>query len=186
MPELPEGYIFAEMTRDDIPALIRVDRAASTLFEPTGLLDAEALDDHVPEEVFAGEMPKHNVFGIRDAYGRPVGFALVRERSGGLYLDQISVDPAHGRQGLGRALMLRVINEAESRRLPHVSLSTFRDLPWNGPFYASMGFKELARDKLEPYMREIEEAQKPYMDVTARCFMRRRVRRAPFWMKRSA
>ena len=186
MLELPDGYVFAEMTRDDIPALIRVDRAASALFAPTGLLKAEALDDHVPETVFAAEMLKHNVFGIRDAYDRPVGFALVRERNGGLYLDQISVDPAHGQQGLGRALVLRVITEAETRRLPHVTLSTFRDLPWNGPFYASMGFKELSRDKLEPYMLEIEEAQRPYMDVSQRCFMRRKVRRPLLWMKRSA
>ena len=70
--------------------------------------------------------------------------------------------------------------EAEHRKLPHVSLSTFRDLPWNGPFYASMGFREISRQQFEPYMIEIEEAQKPFMDVTKRCFMRRKVRRSLF------
>jgi predicted N-acetyltransferase YhbS len=97
-----------------------------------------------------------------------------------MYLDQVSVAPDHGKQGIGRALVLRVITETERRRLPHLSLSTFRDLPWNAPFYASLGFKELARDKMEPYMLEIEEAQQAVMDVTKRCFMRRKVRRPLF------
>ena len=79
-----------------------------------------------------------------------------------------------------RALLIRVLTEAERRKLPHVSLSTFRDVPWNGPFYASMGFKEIPHEKFEPYMREIEDAQRPFMDVTKRCFMRRKVRRALF------
>lgn len=180
MSDLPEGYSITPAELDDVPALIAVDKAASSMFAATGLLSDDALDDHVPAEVFEHEIPLFNVFVARNQHGWAVGFALIRMRGNGLYLDQVSVHPDHGQKGIGRALLIRILTEAELRKLPHVSLSTFRDVPWNGPFYASMGFKEIPNDKLEAYMREIEDAQRPFMDVTKRCFMRRKVRRALF------
>lgn len=180
MPDLPEGYSITLAELDDIPALISVDKAASALFEPTGLLTEAALADHVPPELLETEIPLANVFVARNEHDWAVGFALIRPRGTGLYLDQISVHPDHGKKGIGRALVIRTLAEAEARKLPHVSLSTFRDLAWNGPFYASLGFKEVSADRLEPYMLEIEEAQKPFMDVSQRCFMRRKVRRSLF------
>ncbi|MEO0607480.1 MAG: GNAT family N-acetyltransferase [Pseudomonadota bacterium] len=180
MSYLPEGYAITAAELDDIPALISVDKAASALFAPTGLLEPEAVNDHVPADVFAVEIPSANVFAARNQHGWAVGFALVRLRGSGLYLDQVSVHPDHGQKGIGRALVIRVLTEAEARKLPHVSLSTFRDLPWNGPFYASMGFREIPTERLEPYMKDIEEAQRPFMDVSERCFMRRKVRRSLF------
>jgi len=180
MSDLAEGYSITSANLDDIAALISIDKAASALFAPTGLLDESALGDHVPAEVFEQEIPAGNVFVVQNIHGWAIGFALIRLRGTGLYLDQVSVHPDHGQKGLGRALIVRVLTEAEFRKLPHVSLSTFRDVPWNGPFYASMGFKEIPREKLEPYMIEIETAQKPFMDVTKRCFMRRKVRRGFF------
>ncbi|MFN3211800.1 MAG: GNAT family N-acetyltransferase [Henriciella sp.] len=180
MSDLPEGYSITAAELDDIPALIAVDKAASSLFAETGLLGEDALADHVPAEVFEKEIPLFNVFVARNEHGWAVGFALIRLRGNGLYLDQVSVHPDHGKKGIGRALVIRVLTETELRKLPHVSLSTFRDVAWNGPFYASMGFKEIPYDKLEPYMLEIEDAQRPFMDVTKRCFMRRKVRRALF------
>ncbi len=180
MSDLPDGYTITAANVDDIPALIAVDKAASALFEPTKLLEPEALKDHVPADVFEAEIPLTNVFVARNQHGWAVGFVLIRMRGTGLYLDQVSVHPDHGQKGIGRALVIRVLTEAEYRKLPHVSLSTFRDVAWNGPFYASLGFKEIKTEKLEPYMLEIEDAQKPFMDVTKRCFMRRKVRRGLF------
>ena len=180
MSDLPEGYSITPGEPDDIPALIAVDKAASALFGPTGLLSEDALDEHVPADVFETEMPLGNVFVARNQHRWPVGFALIRPRGNGLYLDQVSVHPDHGQKGIGRALVIRVLTEAEIRKLPHVSLSTFRTVPWKGPFYGSMGFREISNDKLDPYMREIEDAQRPFMDVTKRCFMRRKVRRGLF------
>jgi len=185
MSDLPEGYSISTGRSEDIPAMIAVDKAASTLFETTGLLTSEALNDHVPPEVFEREIEVKNVFVARNRHGWPVGFVLIRTWHKGIYLDQVSVHPDHGRKGIGRALVIRVLIEAELRKLPHVSLSTFRDVAWNGPFYASLGFREISPARLDPYMREIEEAQRPVMDVSKRCFMRRKVRRNLFGFGRS-
>ena len=184
MSDLPEDFEIGLAIEADIPAMIWADKAASKLFEPTGLIEPEGLGDHVPSSVFVDEIPNETVFAARRNDGHAVGFAITRPRGKGLYLDQVSVHPDYGRNGIGRALVLRVLREAEARRLPHVSLSTFRDLAWNGPFYASMGFAELPREKYESYMYEIEDAQRKYMDVGKRCFMRRRVRRTLFGVRK--
>ncbi len=185
MLALPEGYSITTAVHGDIPALIEVDKAASELFAATGLINEDALDDHVPADVFETAMLGDHVFVARDNDDKAVGFILTSLRGAGLYLDQVSVHPEHGKQGIGRALVLRILKDTEYRGLPDVTLSTFRDLPWNGPFYASVGFREIRPEKLDPFMREIEAAQRPFMDVTKRCFMRRKVRRPLFRMRKT-
>jgi len=159
----------------DVDVLIEVDRAASTLFAPTGLLSEEALNDHVPAEVLSHAADTGDLFTARAAEGEPVGFALVSPRGGTLYLDQISVHPDHGRKGLGAALLGRVVDEAKKRKLRRITLSTFRDLPWNGPFYARHGFREIKRSDMADWMLELERIQAQDLDITKRCFMVRKL-----------
>ena len=65
-------------------------------------------------------------------------------RSGdGAHLEQLSVHPEHGRRGLGRALLRAGLEWAAAHDYPELTLTTYRDVPWNGPFYASEGFVEL-------------------------------------------
>ena len=177
MIELPPGYLLRSARPDDIPAINEVERAADQLFEPTGLLAGVEPGVGVPDRVYQSAMSNGLLFVIDLFEVGPVAFTLCSERMPDLYIDQISVDPRHGRKGLGSALLLKVFREAEARKIGTVSLSTFRDVPWNAPYYSRFGFKELSRKKLEPWMLELETAQAQYLDVTKRCFMRRKVRR---------
>jgi len=58
------------------------------------------------------------------------------------HLEQLSIAPEHGRQGHGRALLRAAIGEARRRGYERMTLRTFADIPWNGPFYSSAGFVE--------------------------------------------
>jgi ribosomal protein S18 acetylase RimI-like enzyme len=176
MQSLPEDYSITRSARDEIPALIAVDLAAGGLFADTGLLSAEALADHVPAEVFEHALEENDLLVARDRKGRPVGFALTSQRGGTLYLDQISVHPDHGRRGLGRALIARLADEARTRKLRCITLSTFRDLAWNGPYYRSLGFREIPQAKMAGWMRDLESVQAASLDVSQRCFMIRKVK----------
>jgi hypothetical protein len=49
------------------------------------------------------------------------------------------------RRGLGGALVSTVCTWARAQGCPTVTLTTFRDVPWNGPFYQELGFSELNR-----------------------------------------
>jgi GNAT superfamily N-acetyltransferase len=77
--------------------------------------------------------------------GRIVGFALMKQPGGRAWLDQLSVLDAW--QGLGFGTTLIDRTAAAARALGHdaLYLSTYRDVPWNGPFYARRGFAEVPR-----------------------------------------
>lgn len=48
----------------------------------------------------------------------------------------------HQGRGVGRALLAHAADWARARGLTALSLTTFRHVPWNAPFYASFGFRE--------------------------------------------
>jgi GNAT superfamily N-acetyltransferase len=86
----------------------------------------------------------------------------------------LSVDPAHGRRGLGARLVEASCNMAYARGARAMTLSTFHDLAWNGPFYTKLGFRELTPSDWTPglyvlHAREIDIK----LPIERRCFMRK-------------
>jgi GNAT superfamily N-acetyltransferase len=73
----------------------------------------------------------------------PLGFCRIDLVAGGTHLEQLAVHPDHGRQGLGRVLVRAACAWAKAHGQHDLTLATYRDVPWNGPFYASAGFVEV-------------------------------------------
>ena len=88
----------------------------------------------------------------------PVGFVHVLEIEGHAHLEQLSVLPEHQRRGIGATLVRASIDEARRQGFERLSLCTYRDVPWNGPFYASLGFTEAT--ELAPYERRLRETER--------------------------
>jgi GNAT superfamily N-acetyltransferase len=104
----------------------------------------------------------------------PVGFAHVEIREPNVaHLEEIDVHPDHGRRGLGRRLVTAVCGWAERRGYRAVTLTTFRDVPWNMPFYARLGFEEVPTTALSPALIAVlqDEARRG-IDQTRRVAMR--------------
>jgi GNAT superfamily N-acetyltransferase len=78
-----------------------------------------------------------------DAESPPVGFVHVLVIDGHAHLEQLSVLPDHQRQGIGAALVRAAMTEARAQGFQRMSLCTYRDVPWNGPYYRSLGFTEV-------------------------------------------
>jgi GNAT superfamily N-acetyltransferase len=70
------------------------------------------------------------------------GFARIDQLAGGAHLEQLAVHPDHTRQGIGRELLRAACAWASAAGYAQISLATYRDVPWKGPFYASEGFRE--------------------------------------------
>lgn len=87
----------------------------------------------------------------------PVGFVHVREVAGSAHLDQLSVVPASGRQGHGRALVNAAFDEARSRGYTRLTVRTYAEIPWNAPFYASCGFLESIPET--PFLRDLVDTE---------------------------
>ncbi len=177
MRRLPEDYDITRADSEEADRLVSIDREANTLFADTGLLSPDALLDPVPQGVLVGAIEAREVFVARHrASAQACGFAMTSQRGPSLYLEQVSVHPDHGRKGLGTALVRRVVEDARDRKFDSVTLSTFRDLPWNGPFYKSLGFREIRPGDQTDWMQELTALQAESLDVSKRCFMRRRTR----------
>ena len=77
--------------------------------------------------------------------GEVVGFAHVVLLDDGhetrAHLEQVSVLPEHGRRGTGARLVRAAAEEARWDGFGELSLCTYRDVPWNAPFYARLGFE---------------------------------------------
>ena len=72
----------------------------------------------------------------------PVGFAHVELREpDSVHLEELDVHPLHGRRGLGTRLVQAAFKWAGQHGYRSVTLTTFRDVPWNGPYYARLGFR---------------------------------------------
>lgn len=109
-----------------------------------------------------------------DDEDQPVGYALVDLVDGHAHLEQLSVVPEHGRQGMGQALVEAVVDWARARGDLAVTLTTFRDVAFNAPFYVKHGFTALddgdLTDGLQAVVaRETSEG----LDPTTRVVMRR-------------
>jgi ribosomal protein S18 acetylase RimI-like enzyme len=101
----------------------------------------------------------------------PVGFVHVLVLDGHAHLEQLSVLPAHQRRGIGARLVEAAKHEASARGFDRMSLCTYRDVPWNGPYYRSLGFSEVT--ELAPYERRLREKERDLgLDVNGvRCVM---------------
>lgn len=60
------------------------------------------------------------------------------------HLEQVAVDPSHQGRGHGAALLAAVAREVRRRGAREVTLRTYADVPWNGPWYARHGWVEVA------------------------------------------
>ncbi|GHC63845.1 hypothetical protein GCM10010136_05450 [Limoniibacter endophyticus] len=90
---------------------------------------------------------------------QPLGFLSAEFINRDLHVWELSVGLENQRRGLGRALMEHAIAEAGKRRVDALTLTTFRDVPWNAPFYQRLGFHILENDQLDARLRATLEGE---------------------------
>ena len=157
----------------DLPFLPAIERAAATL-----------LSGHAPESVLR-ETTSEQEFRAAQAEGRlwvalagdtPVGFAQVEVLGPtAAHIEEIDVHPDHGRRGLGRRLVTAACEWAAHAGYPDVTLTTFRDVPWNMPFYAQLGFEVVPSPELGTELAlVVQDETRRGLDPARRVVMRRR------------
>jgi len=135
----------------EAPLLPDIERRACDLFL-TIPATAGLPSCMTPLEKFEVAQREHLLWVARLG-GSPIGFALVERLGTGLHLEELDVLPEHGRRGVGRALVQEVCRYAQAHRVV-LSLCTFKDVPWNAPFYARAGFRVLRSDEIWPALSE--------------------------------
>jgi GNAT superfamily N-acetyltransferase len=154
MTVLEAGYQIRSARVEELPLLGHIEQSAASLFLDTPyafLVNAAPLPlDFVQQQFRSGR-----VWVAVDLHEEVVGYAIAREVDDTLYLQQIDVEPEHGRRGIGSALVNTVCLWARQQGYKIVSLSTFRDIPWNAPFYSKLGFHPVDEAELTPNFQQL-------------------------------
>ena len=165
-------YEIALAKPGDLPRIAPIELAAARLL--TGHAPEGVLEEVTPAEVLqAAQREGRLCVALSD--DAPVGFALVELlEPDAAHLEEIDVHPEHGRRGLGARLVLEVCQWAASNGYGAVTLTTFRDLPWNLPFYARLGFEVVATEHVSTPLRAIvEDETRRGLDPSRRVVMKR-------------
>jgi GNAT superfamily N-acetyltransferase len=140
MQTLKSGYAIRSAQIEELSQLATIEQAAAIRFQ--GTLYAFLADGApLPIEFVQQRFQAGQVWVAVDLYNIVIGFAITREVDRTLYLQEIDILPNHGQRGLGKALVETIQTWAANSGYAAMSLSTFRDLPWNAPFYAKLGFR---------------------------------------------
>jgi GNAT superfamily N-acetyltransferase len=146
-------YVITLARSRDLPQLAAIELAAAAL-----------LDGHAPPSVL-NETTDEAELRAAQADGRlwvaldrdaPVGFLQIDLLAPDMpHIEEVGVHPRHGRRGIGAALVRAACGWAERSGHETLTLTTFRAVPFNMPFYAKLGFEEVPASELRPELATV-------------------------------
>jgi GNAT superfamily N-acetyltransferase len=155
---LKSGYTIRSPQIEELALLPPIEQAAAARFQDTPyafLVDANPL----PLEFIQQRFQAGQVWVAVDQEDTVIGYAVTREVDRTLYLQEIDVAPSHGQRGIGTALIDHIRAWAKPSGYSVMSLSTFRDIPWNAPFYSKLGFRILDESELTEAFQQIRRQE---------------------------
>lgn len=177
--------VLATRDRDRLAAALGATEVAPKVRRalPRDLADLPEIDDRADSlfRVAGMDLPSipYPLDALRESKavfvaGDPaVAFVQIDEVDGNAHVQELAVLPAHMRQGLGTALLEAACDWAQSAGYPAITLTTYADVPWNGPFYEARQFTELA--ELTPELAEIRDWERDVgLDAVGRRIAMRR------------
>src|ERR1044071_6081216 len=153
-----DSYNIRFASREELPLLQDIERAAGELFINTAY-PFIATDDPISYELLYQQYEMGMVWVASNSDNTPVGFAVALPLDGLLHLEEIAVHPSHGKRGIGTKLVNAVCEWAKQKGYGAITLSTCRDIAWNGPFYSRLGFVVLTESGLSDGLREVREKE---------------------------
>jgi predicted N-acetyltransferase YhbS len=126
----------------DAAAMPEIERAAAVAFAGVPGLEGVDFTRTRSEAEFARLIRKGH--SLVAHVGETLAGFLVAERfSRELHIWEMDVAPAFQRQGIGAGLVRAAQIDARNSGITALTLTTFRDVAWNAPFYARLGFDEV-------------------------------------------
>lgn len=173
---MSDDYVIELAAPTQIAALAAIELSAATLFRGWDVPDA-IMRETTPPSVLRAAQACGLLWVAVDRDGDPLGFTYVEATPNRVHLEELDVHPDWGRRGIGTALIREVERWAVANGRRQLSLTTFRDVPWNAPFYQRLGFETIAAADLDADLAERLEAEaRRGLDPARRVAMRKRLR----------
>lgn len=166
-------------TRADLPLLPSVERSAAALFAQAGPeLAWLAQGETLPLSTLQALQRQGGLWVAADGSNTPVGFLAADVLDGQLFIVELSVALPQQRQGLGARLLDAAAAHAQTLGCACLTLSTYRHVPWNAPYYARHGFSAIDAVALGAgHARKLAREAQDGHDPALRCLMRKRLAR---------
>lgn len=150
-----------EIAADEPPPLATLDRYRASGWAWVVTINTTDADESVVDTAAVDTIAGYVIADVLDDIGpggmTASGGAGAAAGARAAHVEQVSVDPRYARSGLGRRLLDHVAEVARRRGLDAVTLTTFRDVPWNAPYYERCGFRVLADDEIGPGLRRVRD-----------------------------
>lgn len=157
----------------DADVLPGVERCAGELFRSVPEL-AWLADEPVTDAAgHARNIASGSVWVAVADESEVVGFLSAETIDNELHIQELSVSRRFQGQGLGRQLLQTALESARHCGLEAMTLTTFRELPWNEAFYQRFGFETLPADNIGPRLRAVLRNEVDHgLPPSRRCAMR--------------
>ena len=160
----------------DVPLLPDIERSSGEIFRQWPGLEWIAEDDVQSKEQHRALITDGVAF-VAELQGYGIAAFLNGEVTPhALHIWQMAVHRDQHRRGIGRKLMEAAQQFATDHGIDALTLTTFREVPWNEPYYHRLGFITLDCEDLDPRMKAILEAEEHAgLPTTMRCAMKKPV-----------
>ncbi|WFP75292.1 GNAT family N-acetyltransferase [Mesorhizobium sp. WSM4906] len=157
----------------DAEALPDIEQSAGLAFRAVPDLAWLADGDNVSAGRHRALIAEGACWVAADDQDRPVGFLSAGVEGDALHIWELDVRLDRQGSGIGSALLERAIENARRRGLAAVTLTTFRDVAWNAPFYQKFGFRILDSAAIDERLADLISGEAEHgMPAERRCAMR--------------
>lgn len=159
----------------DISGIRDIEGAAGELFREIGM-DAIAADPPSSEAELAPYLCEGRAWVGTDTADNPIAYILVDVIDAGAHIEQVTVHPVYSRKGLGSSLIDHVERWAAGCGLNAMTLTTFRDVPWNAPYYERLGFLPVPEQTWPNGLRKVVQSEVQHrLNAWPRVVMRKEI-----------
>lgn len=156
----------------DAALLPAIERSAGTAFLSVSGLEWIADDDVLTVEDHQIHIEEGTVW-IAESHRSLAGFITTRMFDDALHIMELSVEQASQGKGIGRRLVDIARQHALAHDITALTLTTFRDVPFNQHFYQKLGFVTLDEADLSSRLAETMKAEiENGLPADRRCAMR--------------
>jgi GNAT superfamily N-acetyltransferase len=143
----------------DATAFPAVERSAGELFRSVPGLAWVADDVDTPAHAYESHIRAASTWVSVNGSAEIVGFVSCEPFGPEFHIWQLNVCADHQGSGLGKRLLRTACEQARARGFSAATLTTFRQLPWNEPFYQRLGFQTLSEPTVGSRLAAILDAE---------------------------
>ena len=133
----------------DLQDLGPLEKSGDALFRTAGMYAVADMPTPGPDGYQDAHRAGRLLVAV-DAADRPIGFVRLELLDGEPHVEQVSVHPVHAGHRVGAHLLGAAAQWARARGYDRITLTTFRDVGWNGPYYRRLGWVVLPERRWGP------------------------------------